>query len=258
MITSKKGREMLKTISPIYEQNQTMLAIFQAIGLESEMTEELVDDILLQWFPQTATWGIVYWEDALNIPINESMGLEERRARILTKMQTRWPITKSRMEAIINNFIASKNGYIDEIFSEYMFKINIPLTDGKIYYRELIETVNEVKPAHLAFTVEGIAGNNKIAIKQMWAHNFIKYLICGTFYPKDDEYWIGRSFNRKAKVESTVYDFEVDYLICGTFSIGDDGMTGRSANRKATIGSGIYDFDVNYPICGTFSAREVD
>lgn len=258
MITSKKGKEMLKTISPIYEQNQTMLAIFQAIGLESEMTEELVDDILLQWFPQTATWGIVYWEDALNIPINESMDLEERRARILTKMQTRWPITKSRMEAIINNFIASKNGYIDEIFSEYMFKINIPLTDGKIYYRELIETVNEVKPAHLAFTVEGIAGNNKIAIKQMWAHNFIKYLICGTFYPKDDEYWIGRSFNRRVGVESTVYDFEVDYLICGTFSVGDDGMTGRSANRKATIGSGIYDFDVNYPICGTFSAREVD
>lgn len=218
MITSKKGKEMLKTISPIYEQNQTMLAIFQAIGLESEMTEELVDDILLQWFPQTATWGIVYWEDALNIPINESMDLEERRARILTKMQTRWPITKSRMEAIINNFITSKNGYIDEIFSEYMFKINIPLTDGKIYYKELIETINEVKPAHLAFTVEGIAGNDKIAIKQMWAHNFIKYLICGTFYPKDDEYWIGSSFNRKAGVESTAYDFEVDYLICGTFT----------------------------------------
>lgn len=249
---------MLKTISPIYEQNRTMLAVFQSIGLESDMTEELIEDIFLQWFPQMATWGIIYWEEALQIPINESLGLEERRARVLTKMQTRWPITKSRMEAIINNFITSKNGYIDELYSEYTFKINIPLTNEKIYYKELIETVNEVKPAHLAYEIEGIAGNNKIAIKQMWAHNFMKYLICGTFYPRDDEYWIGRSFNRKTGIESTVYNFEVDYLICGTFSVGDDGVSGRSANRKVAIGSDIYNFDIDYPICGTFSTKEVD
>ena len=257
MITSQKGKEMIQTVSPIYEQNETMLAIFQSIGLEEEMTAELIDDILLQLYPQTATWGLKFWEEALQIPVNESMTLDARRSRILSKMQTRWPVTKGRMEAIINNFITSKNGYIKEIFNEYVFTINIPLTDKRIYYKELIETVNEVKQAHLSYTVEGIAGNNVIAVKQLWAHNFINYLMCGTFYPEDNEYWIGRSFNRKVSVESALYHFGVDYLICGTFYPGGEGLTGKSANRKVAIQNNLYDFNVKYPICGTFNAGEV-
>lgn len=257
MITSQKGKDMLETVSPIYEQNETMLAIFQSIGLEEEMTTELIDDILLQLYPQTATWGLKFWEEALMIPTNESVSLEARRSRILSKMQTRWPITRGRMEAIINSFITSKNGYINEIFDKYMFKINIPLTDKRIYYKELIETVNEVKPAHLSYTVEGIAGNNTIAIKQLWAHNFINYLMCGTFYPEDNEYWIGRSFNRKVSLESTLYHFEVDYLICGTFYPAGEGVVGKAVNSKVLIESNLYDFNVKYPICGTFNAGEV-
>lgn len=256
MITSQKGKQMLETVSPIYADNKTMLAIFQAIGQEGEMTDELIDDILLQLFPQTATWGLDLWEEALQIPTNKSLDLTVRRSRILTKMQTRWPVTKGRMEAIINNFVTSKNAYIKELFHKYMFTINIPLTNKRIYYKELIETVNEVKPAHLSYTVEGIAGNNSIAVKQMWAHNFINYLMCGTFYPEDNEYWTGRSFNRKTSIKSTLYNFEVDYLMCGTFYPGGD-LGGRSANRKVTIGSGMYKFNVKYPICGTFSAGEV-
>lgn len=257
MITSQKGLRMLDSISPIYDQNKVMLSIFQSLGLEAEMTDDLIDDILLQLFPQTATWGLKYWEDALNIPVNESLTLENRRTKILVKMQTRWPVTRLRMESIINNFISSKNGYIQEIFEEYMFKIHIPLTDERIYYKDLIETVNEVKPAHLSYTVEGLAGNNVISVKQLWARNFINYLMCGTFYPRDDEYWIGRSFNRKTSTDSTLYHFEVEYLICGTFYPGSSESIGKSFNTKISAGSGIYDFDVNYSICGTFNTGEV-
>lgn len=257
MIDFKIGNQMLKTVSPVYDHNKTMLAVFLSLGIESEMTNDLVEDILLQLYPQTATWGLDYWEDALNIQTNKALPYEERRAKVLSKMQTRWPITKGRLEDIINNFIASKSGYVEEIFNEYRFKINIPLTDKKVYYKELVETVNEIKPAHLSYSLEGIAGNNTVTAHQMWARNFVKYLMCGTFYPKDDEYWTGRSFNRKARVKSTIYDFEVDYLVCGTFSLGDDEVTGRSINRKTIMGSDIYTFDVLYPMCGAFNSGEV-
>lgn len=257
MITNQKGLKMLDSVSPIYGQNKVMLAIYEAVGREAEATETIIDEIALQLFPQTATWGLKYWEEALSIPVNESLTLENRRTKILVKMQTRWPVTKQRMEAIINNFITSKNAYIQEIYEEYMFKIHIPLPDERIYYRDLIETVEEVKPAHLAYEVEGTAGNNIIAVKQLWARNFINYLMCGTFYPKDDEYWTGRSFNRKTATNSTLYSFEVEYLICGTFYPGGDENIGRSFNRKVGPSSKVYNFDVTYPICGTFNAGEV-
>lgn len=258
MIRSLKGQQLFETVTPIYYQSIVMSSIFQAIGEEFENIDELTEEVLLQLFPQTATWGIVYWEEATHIPINNAVPLEQRRARILSKMQTRWPVTKSRMEAIINNFVSSKNAYIKQLYDQYKFVINIPLTGEKVYYSGLVETVEEVKPAHLAYTVEGIAGENNIITSRKFAYNFLKYLICGTFYPKDDEYWKGHSANRSMTTIFQMYTFDVDYLICGTFETKDTDKGGSLIDKKISAESMCYSFDVVYPICGMFYPEEVD
>ena len=120
----------------------------EAIGAEWDEAEKLADEVLAQLFPQTATWGIVYWERLVGIPRNDSLSIEQRRARVLTRMQTRWPMTKERMEQLVRTFSKDKQAFIREFFDQYRFEVLFSLTQsvdlGTVY-----EVIEEAKPAHL-------------------------------------------------------------------------------------------------------------
>jgi len=151
MIKSKAGNKFLKHyISPIYEQSIIMQAIMEAIGEEWDRAEKLADDILAQLFPQTATWGIIYWETLLKIPPNNNLTIEQRRTRVLTKMQTRYPMTRRRMEQIIQTYSGDKQAHIKEIFSEYRFEVLFNLAQS-VDLKIIQEVVSETRPAHLDF-----------------------------------------------------------------------------------------------------------
>lgn len=152
MITSTKGRQFLGYVSPIYEQSIIMQAILEAIGAEWDEAEKLADEVFAQLFPQTATWGIVYWETLLKIPVNKGLPIEQRRARVLSKMQTRWPVTKERMEQLVRTFSKDKQAFIREFFDQYRFGVLFSLTQsvdlGTVY-----EVIEEAKPAHLGYSL---------------------------------------------------------------------------------------------------------
>lgn len=152
MIKSPKGRKFLGYISPIYEQSVIMQAIMEAIGTEWDEAEKLADEVLAQLFPQTATWGIMYWEWLLGIPPNDSLSIEQRRARVLTRMQTRWPMTRERMEQLVRTFSQDKQAFIREFFDQYRFEVVFSLTQpvnlGAVY-----EIIEEAKPAHLGYSL---------------------------------------------------------------------------------------------------------
>jgi len=152
MIASPKGRKFLGYVSPIYEQSIIMQAILEAIGAEWDDAEKLTDEVLVQLFPQTATWGITYWEWLLGIPPNHSAPIEQRQSRVLTKMQTKWPVTKSRLEQIVRTYSGDKQAYIRQFFNEYRFEVLFNLTQsvdlGTVY-----EVIEEAKPAHLGYSL---------------------------------------------------------------------------------------------------------
>jgi len=152
MITSPKGRKFLGYISPIYEQSVIMQAVMEAIGVEWDDVDRLTDEVFAQLFPQTATWGIVYWERLVGIPRNDSLSIEQRRTRVLTRMQTRWPMTKEQMEQLIRTFSQHKQAFIREFFDQYRFEVLFSLTQsvdlGTVY-----EVIEEAKPAHLGYSL---------------------------------------------------------------------------------------------------------
>ena len=152
MITSPKGRKFLGYISPIYEQSTIMQAIMEAIGVEWDEAEKLADEVLAQLFPQTATWGIMYWEWLLGIPPNDSFSIEQRRARVLTRMQTRWPMTKERMEQLVRTFSQDKQAFIREFFDQYRFEVLFSLTQS-VDLGTFYEVIEEAKPAHLGYSL---------------------------------------------------------------------------------------------------------
>lgn len=150
MITSPKGRKFLGYISPIYEQSVIMKAVMEAIGAEWDDVDRLTDEVFAQLFPQTATWGIVYWERLVGIPENDSLSIEQRRARVLTRMQTRWPMTKERMERLVRTFSEDKQAFIREFFDQYRFEVVFSLTQP-VDLRTVYEILEEAKPAHLGY-----------------------------------------------------------------------------------------------------------
>ena len=145
MITSKKGQEMIKNISPIYANSKIEQAIYEAIGLEFDNADYLAEEILKQIFPQTATWGLVFWENRLNISINSNEDIEKRRQKIITKMQTKWPLTPERMASILKNYTNAEVKIIEGI-DDFTFQVLLKTYSGiGEVLKEIINKIKEIK-----------------------------------------------------------------------------------------------------------------
>lgn len=107
-------------------------------------------DLKNQIFIETATWRLSDWERVLNISVKPNATYDERRNQILLKFQGANAVTEKFMNNLINMFCENKTGYIVPHNSEYYFEVCVS-ADDKINWKELLETVNLYKPAHLAF-----------------------------------------------------------------------------------------------------------
>lgn len=150
--TSPAAKRMLKTVSPIYDKSYVAKWIFQVMGLEIDEAWQFIEELRLQAFPETATWGITYWEQRYNIPPDESLSLEERRQRVIIKRGKRSPMNPARIERIVRD-VTGREDMVTEQNGEYTFYISILPGESTVDYQELIDTIKSVKPSHLAFKV---------------------------------------------------------------------------------------------------------
>ncbi|MHB9901478.1 YmfQ family protein [Clostridium botulinum] len=150
MIKSQKGKEMITYVSPIYEQSRVMQAIFESIGYEWDVAEALSDDILKQFFPQTATWGLIYWEEAVNIVTNLTEEIERRRRKVIAKLQSRYAINPKRMALILKNYTGA-DILITEDIAPYTFEVKLTGREGfPKSLEDLYKEVKKIKPSHLS------------------------------------------------------------------------------------------------------------
>lgn len=150
--TSPAAKRMLKTVSPIYDKSYVAKWIFQVMGLEIDEAWKFIEELRLQAFPETATWGITYWEQRYNIPPDESLSIEERRQRVIIKRGKRSPMNPARIERIVRD-VTGREDIVTEQNGEYTFYISILPGESTVDYQELINTVKSVKPSHLSFKV---------------------------------------------------------------------------------------------------------
>lgn len=150
MITSKKGREMLLTLSPIYEQSLVMNSIYEAIGSEFDNLELLNKEIELQLFPQTATWGLEFWENRVGLVRNLDEDIETRRRKVIAKLQSKYIMTPKRMSMILQSYTGA-DIKINENISPYTFGVELTSTQGfPRSLEDLYKRVNVIKPSHLS------------------------------------------------------------------------------------------------------------
>lgn len=109
------GQEMINYL-PEYMQNGPYIRVLQeALGLEVTRAIESRDDLLLQFFIDTATWGLKYWEDLAGIPVGEDI-----------------PDTYPMRRAVVKTSLASRR-----FEGEYWFVKRLEDLVGTVYVKDL-------------------------------------------------------------------------------------------------------------------------
>lgn len=97
--TSPSAVQMLGYVSQgFYDKSYVGKWLYQVMGLEYDAVLEIVESLPEQFFPETATWGLMYHEIKWGLPVRENLSYEERRRLIYEKRDLKAPMTPYRME----------------------------------------------------------------------------------------------------------------------------------------------------------------
>lgn len=261
ILTSAAGNRMLGYVSPVYYQSKVMQAIFQANGKAIDDLDAWCEEIKLQLFPQTATWGLKYWEDALGLPTNENINLDIRRQRVLSKITTKTPMTPAKMKAIVEQVTALPVD-IEENVADYTFRVELhPDGQTPILLGDVIKAVNAAKPSHLSFEL-AVVYESTIAIKAevpapvLFDLAFCGEVICGA-YPEPND---ATQYSTGIGISGSYSTAAQPFRICGTFFSGDEtefSNDARSYMEDINLSAGYSMALQEYPLCGEIICGEV-
>ena len=143
---------MLKYVETYYRESKFYTAQNNAKGKEFDIIHSIMEDLPNQFNPQTATWGLRFWEELLNI---DSIGsMEERRIKILSKMATLQYITPFSLERLIKKIFNIK-AIITRNVVPYTFLIEFDYKDEHLNIKAIRQLIEEYKEAHMAYSLLG-------------------------------------------------------------------------------------------------------
>lgn len=146
---STTGKRMLKRISPIYGNSIFMKMFVDAEGQEYQAIREYFESLRDQFHTPSVTWAIEAQERRYSVVPNNELTLEERRARLRIKLETKRPLNP----AILEKYARDNYGidvYLDEV-SEPGY-ITLTIEDYSKAER-FIKWLTVEKPAHLMIHV---------------------------------------------------------------------------------------------------------
>ncbi|RXI57231.1 XkdT-like protein [Clostridium tetani] len=122
--------------------------IYKAQEKELDNINLDINDLVKQCFVSTATWGLDYWEEFLNINIDKSKSIQERRSNILAKLRGQGTTTVETIKEIAQAY--ADNVEVTEDNPNYAFYINLESFRGYPFnLNSLYKNIIEIKPAHL-------------------------------------------------------------------------------------------------------------
>ena len=130
----KAFRDLLKTHTQEHERQRLFLPEFAK-----------------QFFIETVSWGLSSWEEVYESQPPHGAAAEFRRTLVKAKMLGRQPVTKARLEQLINAFTKGHDAYVEEDVAPGCFQIHFP---SVILWQEQMEAMLDVTvPAHLTYNL---------------------------------------------------------------------------------------------------------
>lgn len=119
-----------------------------ACSKEHERIRQYIKDCFNQLFVDTATWGLKYWEEFLNVKPKDGDNYTTRRNRIKILLNAHDVSTKKFMTDLTNRFLNDNSSELIEHNESYYF--DICFNNGSLFdWEGLREAIKLYKPAHL-------------------------------------------------------------------------------------------------------------
>lgn len=135
------------------QEDEHFKAALAACSTEHEKYRLLLDEITNQFYVETATWGLETWERILDLKPDASDNYEQRRNRILLKLQAHNTSTVSFIANLIKRYCTEKSR-VTVIEDNEHSTFYAEIADGSVVYANgLLDALNTYKPAHLAFDI---------------------------------------------------------------------------------------------------------
>lgn len=161
--TSQSAQNMLATVTPgFYDQSYVGKWLYQVMGLEFDEAERLIaEELPLQFFPETATWGLMYHELKWGLPVRDCLSYDERRKLIYEKRDQRAPMTPYRIETMLANVTGFWANIADiHDGGKYGYKVSHPNTfiavfvgDGSLNTKAVKRLLDSAKQSHTTYTI---------------------------------------------------------------------------------------------------------
>lgn len=149
-----KQDDMISYLPPFLTSLKEMSELLKAEAPEFDQQNNSIFDLTDQLFVPTATWGLSRWEKILKVPRESGDTEEIRRLRLISKMSNIPPITYRAIEQAVNRFLKKPSAQVRLLPGEYRFNVDINIDDLQ-HMNELIEALENMKPAHLTYTLRG-------------------------------------------------------------------------------------------------------
>ena len=154
ILTNEKAQEIIDYVSPIYGESYVGLWIYQAIGTAMGEICKIAEQLRYETNPATADLLLDYWEDHYKIPEDRTLTKDQRRVRILGKIQSRGPCNPARLEAAVSSALGGAEVKITENVAKNTFLVDI--LQGVNSILPAVAVLERMKPAHLIYQMRTI------------------------------------------------------------------------------------------------------
>ena len=230
---------------PYFYDNGFTRPFLQATEEERNILFNEIEDTLNQFFAESATWGLEYWERMLCIKTDENKSYKNRRSIVLAKMKTARTSTIEVIRGLCLSFFNVTNAYVYEDNNNYCFYVELENPNFQVNtIKEFCDTLNLYSPAHLNYR---IIFSNKSNVEIYTNKRVTRSTtpICGVTHV--GTWW--KSFNEGNTFKSSIINDKSKYcyvqgIICGLYVIeGSEkdynvAIVGKAIVGKSTVGRG--------------------
>lgn len=204
-----------------YQQSLVYEKLQAAPAMEYDNLEAYIEDVQLQLSVSTATWGLMYWEEALGIPVRTQDSYEIRRGRVITKMIDEGNFSALQLKAMAQGYGEEIRVAIDVASRLITITFQRGIPSFLEAYQEAVENIIH---AHLdteykfEYIMNGALGVGTDYVRYVYDYPITNTLVCGV-WPQTTA--IGYAFSKGLNLETSFGTFEKTFKVCGTINASE-------------------------------------
>lgn len=218
---SERTQGMVDSSADYLQESKLFFYLMNAKALGYDYVYDKLDDLALQLSPLTATWGLIYWEESVGLPMTPNGPYEQRRPKVLARLQNYENFGTPMIHRIAAGFGEEIRVYIDaaECLVTVVFQKGVPT-----FLADFQHAVNNIIHAHLGIEYKFeyiIYGKLKAttSYKKYWygVPEAGVSVYCGTI-PSITTY--GKIYVDEVGIEEHNHTYLADYDKTGTYASG--------------------------------------